>query len=315
MAVFFLGWELWQEMTFVLTCCIALVFAIGFARLRWNNRTVRRLEIIDEEKRARRSVMSHCGIDVIRLPEVPFGVRAIQNGIDVEGIWVSRPFTLDLSPTATPTLVAYRIDTTKGEENMPDPGTTELSTMYLASESPQNSCSSRPSRADSSSKATTTWTLELPSSPGGYNPYALESRQTPPRLQARLHTPKGPRYDRHRSDGSAISSFRNPFITPAQTPTLCSLNRVSVVDSEFDRSVSELALHSPIEVPVGQLAARVSRGVVVPAGFERQPLAGTIWRTDSTGRMRQQQSIEAKTFSKPTQVYQKLGKGPATKSV
>lgn len=37
--------------------------------------------------------MSHCGLDVDRPPEIPFGVRAIQSGIEVEGIWISRPNT------------------------------------------------------------------------------------------------------------------------------------------------------------------------------------------------------------------------------
>lgn len=51
---------------------------------------MRRLEVIDEEKRARRSEMHHCGINTWQTDEIPFGVRALQPGHEVEGIWVSR---------------------------------------------------------------------------------------------------------------------------------------------------------------------------------------------------------------------------------
>ncbi|KAK1638317.1 hypothetical protein BDP81DRAFT_448374 [Colletotrichum phormii] len=90
----FVDWELWQQMTFVLACAIGVVFIIGFVKLWWSNRYMAKLEIIDAEKRAHASEMESSGLPPPRKQsEIPFGVRAIQSGIEVDGIWISRPNT------------------------------------------------------------------------------------------------------------------------------------------------------------------------------------------------------------------------------
>ncbi|KAK3383849.1 hypothetical protein B0T24DRAFT_519212 [Lasiosphaeria ovina] len=98
--VFFISWALWQQMTFVLAMAIVVVFCAGLVKLWWSNRLLRRQEILDEEKRARLQEMRKSGIPLKRTNDIPFGVRAIQSGVEVDGIWISRP--LSLNETATP---------------------------------------------------------------------------------------------------------------------------------------------------------------------------------------------------------------------
>lgn len=111
--MFFNSWELWEKMTFVsdesschsidqlandtqvLGVCILIVFGIGYGKLLWRNRLVRKQEVVDEEKRVRIQQLRNSG-QIIETPkghDIPFGVRAIQSGVEVDGIWISRTNT------------------------------------------------------------------------------------------------------------------------------------------------------------------------------------------------------------------------------
>ncbi len=74
---------------------IVAVFCAGLGKLWWSNRLMKKQEVLDEEKRARVEEIRKTGLPMKRGNQVPFGVRAIQSGVEVDGIWVSRPASLN----------------------------------------------------------------------------------------------------------------------------------------------------------------------------------------------------------------------------
>ncbi|KAJ4421675.1 hypothetical protein N0V85_000060 [Neurospora sp. IMI 360204] len=107
--IFFMSWELWQQMTFFKALAVAIlaVFCAGLVKLWWTNRIVRKQEILDEEKKARIDDMRSTGLRPTSSKRaaastIPFGVRAIQSGVQVDGIWISGPAT----PTETTKLTS-----------------------------------------------------------------------------------------------------------------------------------------------------------------------------------------------------------------
>lgn len=81
------------HMTKVLGCAITLTFLAGLCKLWYMRRFVRKHEIIDEEKKVRINEMRQSGISIAPKKEgadIPFGVRALENGVLVEGIYTER---------------------------------------------------------------------------------------------------------------------------------------------------------------------------------------------------------------------------------
>jgi hypothetical protein len=75
----------------VLAVAIVIVFAIGVVKLWWMTRFVARQEVIDEEKRTRIQRLRDSGIQIEsrKGKDIPFGIRALESGIEIDGIWVS----------------------------------------------------------------------------------------------------------------------------------------------------------------------------------------------------------------------------------
>ncbi|KAL8370290.1 hypothetical protein RB595_000598 [Gaeumannomyces hyphopodioides] len=99
---FFVNWELWQQMTFVLAAAICVVFVLGLSKLAYQNSLMKKQELLDEEKRHRIQEMESTGLPHKRVIDIPFGVRAIQGGVEVDGIWISRPTTPNTRKSMAP---------------------------------------------------------------------------------------------------------------------------------------------------------------------------------------------------------------------
>jgi hypothetical protein len=76
----------------VLGLTITLVFVIGYVKLIWSNRLVKRQEMVDEEKRVRINELRTSGqiVESQNRHDIPFGIKAIQSGVQVDGIWISQ---------------------------------------------------------------------------------------------------------------------------------------------------------------------------------------------------------------------------------
>lgn len=81
---------------------IVVVFLSGLIKLWSTNRQMRRLELLDAEKQARVTQMRKSGLSPngrYRLgSEIPFGVKALEIGVEVEGIWTAKMASMASQP-------------------------------------------------------------------------------------------------------------------------------------------------------------------------------------------------------------------------
>ncbi|KAL1607777.1 hypothetical protein SLS60_002713 [Paraconiothyrium brasiliense] len=90
---FFNGWELWQKMTFVLACGIVATICIGLVKLQYDRYRIAKYSTVEKGKQA---VPTPEMLEAQReetKEDVPFGIRAIESGIEVDGVWISRSNT------------------------------------------------------------------------------------------------------------------------------------------------------------------------------------------------------------------------------
>ncbi|KAF1841019.1 uncharacterized protein K460DRAFT_380757 [Cucurbitaria berberidis CBS 394.84] len=94
---FFTSWPLWQKMTFVLGCSIAITIVLGFMKLFVDRRRLSKYTKVDKGKQAQTPEMLEAqpvtAVSTETKDEIPFGIRAIQSGIEVDGVWISRSNT------------------------------------------------------------------------------------------------------------------------------------------------------------------------------------------------------------------------------
>ncbi|KAF2856143.1 hypothetical protein T440DRAFT_99140 [Plenodomus tracheiphilus IPT5] len=94
---FFNSWALWQKMTFVLAAGIFVTIILGFMKVAYNRYRLRKYSKVDKGKQAQTPEMLEAQpvtqVTTETKDEVPFGIRAIQSGIEIEGVYISRSNT------------------------------------------------------------------------------------------------------------------------------------------------------------------------------------------------------------------------------
>lgn len=93
---FFSDWALWQQMTFVLACGIVVTIIVGLIKLRYDNyRIAKYSKVQRKEKPTPTPEMLEAQREEPSTKEedIPFGIRAIESGIEVDGVWISRSNT------------------------------------------------------------------------------------------------------------------------------------------------------------------------------------------------------------------------------
>lgn len=170
----------------VLGVSIFIVFCLAYGKLVWMNRFVKRQEVMDEEKRARIQELRRSG-QIVEGPkghDIPFGIRAIQSGVQVDGIWIS-------SNTNTP--VPSEIKLQHGSASSSE-GTIEASESSRGYKTPVSATSPRSSRPISRQEHFDSGLNETNSEHASGNP-SVEShnnrRSYQPRKSSQL------RYDNH----------------------------------------------------------------------------------------------------------------------
>lgn len=88
---FFNSWALWQKMTFVLACGIVVTIFLGLLKLWYDRSKIRKYSKVDKGKTAATPEMLESQpVQQVHAEEmkddIPFGVRAIESGIEVDGV-------------------------------------------------------------------------------------------------------------------------------------------------------------------------------------------------------------------------------------
>ncbi|KAI5200175.1 hypothetical protein AUEXF2481DRAFT_25152 [Aureobasidium subglaciale EXF-2481] len=232
--VFFVDWALWQKMTFVLACLIVLTVLAGLLKLWYTHRKLRQYEKagpqpINREKSIIRSLSLRKGPKKQKQkqkpakevmvqkrrpmddrPSVPFGIRAIESGIEVDGVWISRNNTPagSIREPSSSSLTAYKSITQQSRQgSLTDVGMTLTNDGTETSPFSTHIASSsrEPSQTLSMDRSTSGGSIgsNPPSSP---EPVASVSRRYPP-------------HSYQRYEGSSSKHFRNAHTLETRVPT------------------------------------------------------------------------------------------------
>ncbi|KAJ5957478.1 hypothetical protein N7501_011757 [Penicillium viridicatum] len=126
---FWVDWELWEKLSVVLAMLIALVLLYAFCVLGWSRWMIRKYAATEAKEREAEAEV----YPMLHKDDIPFGARALERGVEVEGIWVSDPNTPTQSPcqpatpvpsqpaSPAPTSLYKKVDTSKASAGSQSP--------------------------------------------------------------------------------------------------------------------------------------------------------------------------------------------------
>ncbi|CAI7576635.1 unnamed protein product [Penicillium manginii] len=85
---FWVGWELWEKLS------VALVLVYAYCSLVYTRWKIQRYAVIEARQKEEDAEL----FPMLKRDDIPFGARALERGIQIEGIWVSNPNTPAQSP-------------------------------------------------------------------------------------------------------------------------------------------------------------------------------------------------------------------------
>ncbi|KAJ5767041.1 uncharacterized protein N7511_004657 [Penicillium nucicola] len=101
---FWKDWQLWEKLSVVLAMLIALVLVYALGVLAYNRWIIRKYAAAEAQAREEEAEQ----YPMLHRDEIPFGARALESGIAIEGIWVSNFNTPAHSPCQPATPVGSR---------------------------------------------------------------------------------------------------------------------------------------------------------------------------------------------------------------
>ncbi|KAI9696539.1 MAG: hypothetical protein M1836_005558 [Candelina mexicana] len=153
---FFNGWQLWEKMCFVLGAAIVATILAGCVKLWWSHWQLRKYTALEAAKRAQAEEKSQAPKSSrARGNDIPFGVRAIESGIEVDGVWISRTNTPAPSSPRSLAPAPVTVASTSNQRVRPDPKRASTASDMSRLEIPQpaygHSASGRTAKGSSDS--------------------------------------------------------------------------------------------------------------------------------------------------------------------
>ncbi|KAI4249085.1 MAG: hypothetical protein LQ352_005725 [Teloschistes flavicans] len=112
MGVFWNSWQLWEKLCFVMGAAIVVVLFAGMIKLAHTHWKLRKYTALAKTKAAQKEEDLQRQPSAVRRKkngnDIPFGIRAIESGIEVDGVWISRSNTPANSTPGSPSLLANK---------------------------------------------------------------------------------------------------------------------------------------------------------------------------------------------------------------